>query len=64
MALSFLDSIDHADLLPTFHSVREALDYLTISAVNVYASKYLSYAFFALLIYDHSTSDFISVDVT
>ncbi|KIM33086.1 hypothetical protein M408DRAFT_62367 [Serendipita vermifera MAFF 305830] len=53
MALSFLDNIDHSDLLPTFNSIREALDYLTISAVNVYASKYLSYATFALLIYDH-----------
>lgn len=57
MSLSaILGSIEHSEIFPAFTSIREALDYLTISAVNVYAAKYLSYAFFALLIYDHRTS--------
>lgn len=41
------------DLLPHFDSIKDALDYLDTSALRLMASKYFTYAFFTLLIYDH-----------
>jgi hypothetical protein len=41
------------DLLDHFDSIKDALDYLDTSALRLMASKYFTYAFFTLLIYDH-----------
>jgi hypothetical protein len=46
------------ELFPAFGSLQEALDYLTTAAVNINASKHMSYAFFCLLVYDHRTLSF------
>lgn len=44
------------ELFPVFGSLQEALDYLTAAAVNINASKHMSFAFFCLLVYDHCMS--------
>lgn len=41
-------------LIPEFSSAQEALAFLAKSAEYLTVSKYFTYAFFALLIYDHS----------
>jgi len=63
MADHALQLLARRDLFPSFDSVQSALGYLTISAININASKYMSFAFFCLLIYDHCTSLILIVDL-
>ena len=44
------------EIIPTFGSIQEMLEWARLSAFRIAASKHMTYAFFTLLIYDHSES--------
>lgn len=44
------------EIIPTFTSIPEMLEWARLSAFRIVASKHMTYAFFTLLIYDHGDS--------